>query len=56
MPNFRFLSLGNETPKLVFETQNRLVFLGLIYLNFFKERPGERPRQRATLSLFACST
>ena len=27
-----------------------------VYLNFFKERPGERPRQRATLSLFACST
>jgi len=29
MPIFRFLSLGNETPNLVFETQKRLVFLGL---------------------------
>ena len=30
MPIFRVLSLGNETQKLVFETQKRLVFLGLI--------------------------
>ena len=29
MPIFRVLSLGNETPNLVFETQKRLVFLGL---------------------------
>ena len=31
MPIFRFLSLENETPSLVFETQKRLVFLGLIF-------------------------
>ena len=29
MPIFRFLSLENETPSLVFETQKLLVFLGL---------------------------
>jgi len=36
MPIFRFLSLGNETQKLVFETQKRLVFLGLKHFVFTK--------------------